>query len=242
MPLLDLDWGGSYPRDLGSFLTQWSSTIADGIHKQLPAVERRFLAELTIRSRLKQAERVTSFNYGAPPVYTPDGHETGERYPSFDAPQPMFTAPARLCDHVGVEVIDRLEGRDGGAAVLFVTLDHTADSDGALVFALRAANLMSTGVGVVIVDITAGPRHWATHLHSLTGVFPTARRPRGAARPVLVVHPRVSGDAARYDVWHHAVEPGSALPTVPLPIRGAMMLRLDLEATYTEACERSRVP
>jgi hypothetical protein len=141
-----------------------------------------------------------------------------------------------------VNVLDFLEGRQVAAAVLFVCPDHKADSDGALAFAVRAAALMSAGAGVVVVDVVPGLPSWATHLHSLTGVYPAARRPPGAECPLLVVHPVFREESERYTVWHHAVAPGFPLPTISVPIRGAMNMKLDLEATYMEACERSRIP
>ena len=102
--------------------------------------------------------------------------------------------------------------------------------------------MLFRSAGVVIVDALPGPASWATHLHSLTGVYPIARRPRGTDAPILVVHPSAQGGAERFVVWHHAVAPGFPLPTVPVPVRGAMHLALDLEATYAEACRNSRLP
>jgi hypothetical protein len=56
----------------------------------------------------------------------------------------------------------------------------------------------------------------------------------------LVIRPEVKGGVEQFAVWHHAVAVGFPLPTVPVPVRGAMHLKLDLEATYMKACERSR--
>lgn len=148
--------------------------------------------------------------------------------------------PARFTDRIGVSINDS-SGGQVAAVVLFVTPDNKADSDASLAFAVRAAGFMAVGAGVVIVDILPGPPSWATHLHSLTGVYPLPRRPRGGEAPVLAVHPRVEGGAERYAVWHHAVAAGSPLPTVPVPVRGTMHLTLDLEATYTTVCEQARI-
>ena len=167
--------------------------------------------------------------------------ETGEKYPAFDPTAPTLLAPARFADRVGVTVVDRLDLPGPAAAVLFVTPDNKADSDAALAFAVRAAGFMSAGAGVVIVDALPGPPAWATHLHSLTGVYPIARRPRNGDASVLVVHPTVQNGGEWFAVWHHAIPSGAPLPTVPVPVRGSMHLRLDLEATYAEACERGRV-
>lgn len=241
MPLLNLDWGGSFHRDQRSFLFQWASVVMDALNKQLPQPEQRFLAEMACYTRLKTTELIQSFEQGPPTVYTPEGRETIERYLSFDPPPPSLVAPARFTDRVEVNVIDSLEGHQVAAAVLFVCPDHKTDSDGALAFAVRVAGLISAGVGVVVVDIVRGPPSWSAHLHSLTGVYPIASRPRATECPVLVVHPLFRDGAEQFAAWHHAAAMGSLLPTIPVPVCGAMHLKLDLEATYSEACERSRI-
>jgi hypothetical protein len=152
---------------------------------------------------------------------------------------PTLVAPARFTDRFGVTVT---VGGQTVAAVLLVSPDNKADSDASLAFAVRAAALMNTGVGVVIVDAVPGPPSWATHLHSLVGVYPLPRRPRNGDAPVLVVHPRIEGGAEKYAVWHHSVPAGAPLPSVPLPVAGETRLTLDLEATYLEACRRTRPP
>lgn len=216
--------------------------MADSINGQLPPVERQFLAEMSCRTKLKTVERIRAFEHGPPPVHTPDGRDTGTRYDSFEAPAASFNSPARFTDRVEVNVIDTLSSRSVGAAVLFVCPDHKADSDAALAFAVRAAALLSEGVGIVIVDIVPGPPTWATHLHSLVAVYPAARRPRGGESSILVVQPTAFDHVEQYLVWHHSVATDFPLPTVPVPIVGAMLMKLDLEATYSETCQRSRIP
>jgi hypothetical protein len=87
----------------------------------------------------------------------------------------------------------------------------------------------------VVIDALPGPPNWATHLHSLVGVYPLARRSRGEDVPILVAAP----GADAFAVWHYSVAPGLPLPTVPVPVRGAPGLTLDLEATYLTAFERN---
>ena len=221
MPLLDVDWK-ERPGGPLAFLGVWAASVADALNGQLPA-DRGFLAWVDTRSR---QESVGAAARLGPP----------------DGAAPTLVTTARFTDRIGVSVVEALEIRLAAAVVLFVTPDNKADSDAALAFAVRAAGFMSGGAGVVIVDALPGPASWATHLHSLTGVYPIARRPRGTDAPIFVVHPSVQGGAERFVVWHHAVAPGFPLPTVPVPVRGAMHLKLDLEATYAEACRNSRLP
>ena len=215
MPLLNIDWTNNSNHPL-SLLSEWSSRIADALNAKLPA-GRGTLAWLDGHRRQESAETAARLD-------SPSGNAA------------TLIAPARFTDRFGVTVVEPLETRLAAAAVLLVTPDNKADSDASLAFAVRAAGLMMTGAGVVIVDIMPGPPAWATHLHSLTGVYPLARRPRNGEASILAVQPEVRDGAERFAVWLHTVAVGSPLPTVPLPVRGALHLKLDLEATYAEAC------
>jgi len=48
-------------------------------------------------------------------------------------------------------------------------------------------------------------------------------------------------DAAEIKVWPATLAVGRPLPLLPLPLDRAIFTLLDLGATYTEACERSRL-
>ncbi len=217
MPSSEIDWTKD-SRDPRAFLTVWSETVAAALIAALPAG--RFAVETETVTHARVTKAIASIK-PAPDV-------------------PTFVAPARFTDHVSVLVSDTLaEGAE--AVVLFVTPDNKSDSDASLAFAVRVAAFVTGGVGVVIVDPVPGAPSWATHLHSLVGVYPLPRRSRNGEAPVLVVHPRIEGGAEKYAVWHYAVAAGFPLPTVTVPV-GAMHLKLDLEATYTEACQRTRSP
>lgn len=226
MPILDADWAQDDLRRHALFRA-WSRAVAAALNAQLSGAGERFVAEPVCVSRAECAEQVERI-----------GREPGVGAGA--VPEPQFVASARFTERLGANVLDARHGRQTAGAVLFVGADNKADSDAALAFAVRAAALVSTGAGVVIVDALPGPPSWATHLHSLTGVYPIARRPRGADTPVLAVHPVVRDGAERYAVGYHSVAPGFPLPTVPLLVRGATHLSVDLEATYLEACQSAR--
>jgi hypothetical protein len=231
MPLFDGNWEKN-AGDAGAFLARWSTVVAAALNGRLPPGERRFVAEVACRTRQRVEEEIAGFHTRTP------AEGTG---PAFEPPEPTLVAPARFTDRAGVEVIDSLEGPRVAAAVLFATVDNKADSEAALGFAVRAAGLLSTGAGVVVVDALPGPPGWATHLHSLTGVYPLARRPRGGEATVLVAQPEILDGGGSFAAWLHTIAPGFPLPTVPLPVRGGAYLALDLEATYMDACERGRL-
>jgi hypothetical protein len=48
--------------------------------------------------------------------------------------------------------------------------------------------------------------------------------------------------AARIDVWTSGLAVGRPLPVLPLALDKGRVVPLDLEASYTVACERRRIP
>lgn len=215
MPFHEVDWADR-KHDLGAFLTAWSQSVADGLNAA-PAADSRAVA--VSRTRLATATAAAVGRSPSPP----------------DA-----IVAARYADHYGVDLVNANGGPLG--AVLFVSGDHKADSDGGLVFALRVATRAAAGVGVVVVDVAPGPATWAMHLNTLIPVYPTARRPRGPGASVLVINPRTRDGAEQYDVWYHTVVVGDTFPTVPLPARGADVYQaINLETTYSTACASNQI-
>jgi hypothetical protein len=214
MPFHEVDWSDG-KHDLGAFLTAWSQGVADELNAAPAADGSRAVAAVRTRGEVAAAAAVG-------------------RSPS----PPDAIVAARYADHFGVDLVNAGGGPLG--AVLFVSGDHKADSDGGLVFALRVATRAAAGVGVVVVDVAPGPATWAMHLNTLIPVYPTARRPRGPGATVLVINPRTRDGAEQYDVWYYTVAAGGAFPTVPLPSRGDTHPVVDLDATYTAACGANR--
>lgn len=51
---------------------------------------------------------------------------------------------------------------------------------------------------------------------------------------------RAEGD--RIELWRRPLAVGGVLPVLPLGLRNAGVVPVDLEATYNESCRRSRLP
>lgn len=223
MPTLDPNWGAAFPHDLRPFLTHWAAAVADALAAQLPDDTSR--AELAVRSR-QQTEAAVAAAETRPPG-------------GYDPPPPAVRGPARFFDRVGVSVTGGAGG-PAAAAVLFVSPDDKRDSDAALGLAAAVTALLHDGAGVVVVDAVPGaPLAWATHLHSLIGIYPLVHRRPGVEMATLAVCPTFRDGAGGFDAWHSVLKPGGPLPVVPLAVRGGAVLRLDLEATYAAECGRS---
>jgi hypothetical protein len=98
------------------------------------------------------------------------------------------------------------------------------------------------GISVIIVDIVTNRR---ANLHNeilrvmeaadLLALPPESSLYAVAYRPLR----RAQGD--EIDVWRCPLALGQALPTLPLGLRADLVIPVDFEAAYAEACLRKRL-
>jgi hypothetical protein len=108
-------------------------------------------------------------------------------------------------------------------------------------FISKCATYLQQGVGLVIVDVVTGR---SANLHdellarfaeSSSATPPSADLYAAAYRPVeREGHPQLA-------VWPERLAIGQMLPTLPLWLRGALCLPVELEATYERTCREQRL-
>jgi hypothetical protein len=135
---------------------------------------------------------------------------------------------------------------DGGArlvgAVELASPGNKDRSDHRRAFAIKCANYLYQGIGLVIVDIVTS-RPGTLH-NDIVQVMendtqfllsPTLNLYAVAYRPVR----RRQEDVI--DLWPATLSLGQPLPTMPLFLGDKLCLPVDFEATYTEACRRLKL-
>jgi len=65
--------------------------------------------------------------------------------------------------------------------------------------------------------------------------------PSAVSLYAVAYRPLVRAGAGEIDVWPTPLAVGQALPVLPLALNAELCLPLDLEATYTAACQRRRL-
>ncbi|MBX9584178.1 MAG: DUF4058 family protein [Gemmataceae bacterium] len=247
MPLYDHFHGPIFPdHKWPSFRSQWSGCIAADLNRRL---SRRFLAECPYYPGSSVSADVAEIDRG-PANGSRNGHpaEAGGGGVALAAevyapPAATVSAPAVFPDECMVEVREFDEGRRLLAVVELVSSANKKEAGERNQFAGKCMSYLNRGIGLVVIDVVT-ERHANLHnlLVELAGHDP-ATTMAGDPPTYCVAYRPVSrkGDAF-FDQWHHPLAVGSALPTVPLYLKGYGCVRLDLEATYAEACERSRIP
>jgi hypothetical protein len=108
-------------------------------------------------------------------------------------------------------------------------------------FAGKCAAYLKRGIGLVVVDIVTSRR---ANLHcELLDLLGQA----GAASLVqtdlyaTAYRPCQRTGQGQLDIWAEALTVGGPLPTMPLALRGAFVAPVNLEATYMETRQHSRL-
>jgi hypothetical protein len=148
-------------------------------------------------------------------------------------PATVTTVLEAVCpDDLEVRILDM---RDDAQVVAVVELVSPGNKDrpemrGA--FAAKCAAYLQRGIGLIAVDIvTTRPANLHAELVDLlrqpvVDVATDTSLQAAAHRPVR------RGERNQTDVWLSPLAVGAALPVMPLPLRGAGCVPLDLDATY----------
>ena len=108
-------------------------------------------------------------------------------------------------------------------------------------FVEKCAAYLQQGIGVVVIDIVTSRRvNLHNELVKLLGVGERFRMPNKTTY-VVSYRPVRRRKAEKISAWTTSLKVGEVLPTMPLPLGQRLLLPLDLNASYSEACERKRI-
>ncbi len=165
----------------------------------------------------------------------PAGYVAAPRIHAGEANEPP--SPAATGDEYEVRIYDAQRGRHLVAAIEIVSPANKDRPEHRNVFVAKCAALLQKGVAVSIVDLVT-VRHFNlyTDLLALIGHSdPTL----GAELPHLYAASCrwvKKGKGALLEAWSHALAPGQPLPTLPLWLAEKLVVPLDLEQSYQQAC------
>ena len=256
MPLFDHFHGPIAWRPWESFHARWACAIADDLNSRLP---KRLVAEAPMRLGAKVSADIGEYERVSRTVTSHStngsGHDatggvavlaepaTDVLTETYAPPETELVMPAAFPTEIKVEIRDRGAAYKLLAVVELVSPANKKEEDEREQFAAKCLSYLGKGLGLVVIDIVT-TRHKNLHneLVRLAGhddkflmpddqwIYATAYRPVSRKREDLI------------DLWRWPLTIGAALPAVPLALKGYGCVRLDLEATYAEACARLRIP
>jgi hypothetical protein len=109
-------------------------------------------------------------------------------------------------------------------------------------FATKCASYLYQGISVIIVDIVTNRR---ANLHNeILRVMEAGNAlelPPESNLYAVAYRPLRRGKGDEIDVWRSPLALGQALPTLPLGLRADLVIPVEFEAAYAEACMRKRL-
>jgi hypothetical protein len=241
MPLLDHFHPPLFPRRRWeSFHTNWAGAIADALNEDL--LPEGYFAEEHAHLGPRLEIDVSTFD-------TPGSEDGGTGPATATAPARVWTppAPAMVLSGAFPDSFEVLvfEAEGGARLVAAIELISPANRDRAehrRAFAIKSASYLARGISLIMVDIVTSRR---ANLHD---EMMTLMQKDGAALVTksglyaAAYRPIVRDQAEQIEVWTAALAIGEPLPVLPLALNAETCIPIDLEATYTAACQRRRLP
>ena len=241
MPLLDHFHPPLYPhRAWESFHSRWANSIADKLNGTLPE---RFFAEVQLHLGSQVAADVAEFATSAETTEDSGNRASGAvALQTWAPPVATWVMPALFPDNFEIHVRDELDDARLVAVVELISPRNKDRAESRRTFAAKCAAYLQRGIGLVVVDIVTG-RQFNLHneLVQILAQSAAFAMSQDAFLYAVSYRPVQREEASQIDVWPVALTLDASLPVLPLALRGYGTLRLDLEETYHDACQRSRL-
>jgi hypothetical protein len=240
MPLLDHFHAPLFPtRPWESFHAFWAAAIGESLNSLLPP---RYFATIQTRLGSRIEADVAEFE-STPSEQASNGAGGGVAIQTWAPPKATLTLPAIFPDDIEVEVFDTRDGARLVGVVELVSPGNLDRPEARRAFASKCAAYLQRGIGVLVVDIVTS-HHFNLHneLIDLLRLPTKFAMPAEAPLYAVAYGPVRRQESNQIDVWPIPLALGQPLPLLPLILRGGPAIPANLEETYTEARERSRLP
>jgi hypothetical protein len=220
-----------------SFHSFWAVEIAALLNRVLP---RRYRAE--VQTHLGTQVEADVAEWDRAPDADEGNGEGGTAVQVWAPPAPPLTLPVVFPDDFEVRIRDTREAHRLAAVVELASPRNLDRPESRSAFAAKSAAYLQRGIGLVMVD-TITVRHFNLHneLIDLLRLGEAFRMPDETTLYAVAYRPTRQNDTNRVDAWPVPLAVGGPLPLLPLALRGARPIPLDLEMSYTEAVARARL-
>jgi hypothetical protein len=157
-------------------------------------------------------------------------------------PAPVMVIPAAFPDAFEVLVFENEGGTRLVAAIELVSPGNKDRAGHRNAFAVKCASYLYRGICLIVIDIVTSRRE---NLHNeivrVLGHSPDIELPQETTLYGVAYRPIVRDQHEQIEIWPSPLQVGQPLPTLPLALNAEQCLPIDLEATYTIACQRRRL-
>jgi hypothetical protein len=222
-----------------SFHSRWAAVIADTLEAEL--LPPGYFAEVQIHVGNRVEVDIASFEEAQNAADQKGNGAVAVAAKVWTLPAPAMIMPAIFPDRLEVLIFQTEAGPTLVAAIELVSPRNKDRKESRQAFAIKCANYLRHGIGLVVVDVVTNRK---ANLHNeMVGLLELGEAFLLSNELYAIAYrPAQHADENLIQVWPHALSVGEELPVVPLPLDKGQFVRLDLDATYAEACGRMRLP
>src|SRR5205085_8283966 len=153
-----------------------------------------------------------------------------------------LVVPIVFPDDIEVQVFSTVAGATLVAAIELVSPGNKDRPETRRAFAAKCVSYLTRGIGLIVVDIVTNR---LANLHNevmgLLGQGGPFLLPSSVTTYAVAYRPSRQKSGDQIELWPRPLPLGQSLPVLPLALRNAGVVPVDLEGTYSEARERSRL-
>jgi hypothetical protein len=240
MPLLDhFHPPVSERRSWEGFHGLWAAALVEKLNRDILAEE--FFADMQVHvgSQVEVDIATLEESQGANARATAT---TAALARAWAPPATDLVLPTVFPDDIEVQVFATVTGTALVGAIELVSPGNKDRPQTRRAFAAKCVSYLTRGIGVIIVDIVTNR---LANLHNdvigLLGQAGPFLLPASAPTYAVAYRPSRQPSGDQIEVWPMILQLGQSLPVLPLALRNAGVVPVDLEETYNEARERSRL-
>jgi hypothetical protein len=239
MPLLDhFHPPLSTQRHWESFHTTWAGAIADALNEQwLPE---GYFAEEQLQPSARVEVDVATFEEEGRDRTSGGIAVAGRK--TWTPAAPTWTMTGLVPE--GLEVLV-FSGEGGPTLVGAIELVSSANKDRPATrraFAAKCASYLHQGIGLLIVDVvTSRSANLHNELVQLLDQPAEFQQPPAAGLYAVAYRSVRRGESDWIEIWPAELAAGKALPELPLWLGPDLVVPVNLESTYGDACQRRRL-
>jgi hypothetical protein len=157
-------------------------------------------------------------------------------------PATALVVPTVFPDDIEVQVFATVTGATLVGAIELVSPGNKDRPETRQAFAAKCVSYLTRGIGLIVVDIVTNR---LANLHNevigLLGHGEPFLLPPAATTYAVAYRPSRQPSGDQIELWPGLLSLGQPLPVLPLALRNAAVVPVDLEETYSEARARSRL-
>jgi hypothetical protein len=162
--------------------------------------------------------------------------------PAWAPPATNLILPAVFPDDIEVQVFATTTGATLVAAIELVSPGNKDRPETRQVFAAKCVSYLTRGIGLIVVDmVTNRLANLHNEVMGLLGGGEHFRMAPAATIYAVAYRPSRQSSGDQIELWPTPLTLGQPLPVLPLALRNAGVVPVDLETTYQEACQHSRL-